>query len=107
MKTLLADVKTGTPFNALGNSTSTNVMLTNSLPSMFAAGSTPPLSPRSSSGYPRLKQRTGPSSLGSSLKLASEPVREVIPQVQTTLEINILYQVLGRFFQSKHRRGLT
>uniref|UniRef100_A0A2C9W9J5 EF-hand domain-containing protein n=1 Tax=Manihot esculenta TaxID=3983 RepID=A0A2C9W9J5_MANES len=80
VKTLLADVKTGTPLNALGNSTSTNVMLTNSLPSMFAAGSTPPLSPRSSSGYPRLKQRTGPSSLGSSLKLASEPVREVIPQ---------------------------
>ncbi|MBA0599999.1 hypothetical protein Gorai_006198, partial [Gossypium raimondii] len=78
VKNLLADVKTGT---STGNSMSVNVSTTNSLPSMFPAASTPPLSPRSTSGSPRtVKQRSGLSSLGSPLKIVSEPVREVIPQ---------------------------
>ncbi|GLT99343.1 hypothetical protein SLE2022_167860 [Rubroshorea leprosula] len=80
-KSLLADAKLGTSSNVLGNSTSINVSPNNSLPSMFAAASTPPLSPRSSSGSPRVvKHRAGPSSLGSPLKIVSEPIREVIPQ---------------------------
>ncbi|XXG61975.1 hypothetical protein AAC387_Pa05g0441 [Persea americana] len=82
IKSLLDDAKAGVAFNVGGNSNSTSGSSSSPLPSMFPTGGTPPLSPRSSSGSPRTVKRAGigPSSLGSPLKLVSEPVKEVIPQ---------------------------
>ncbi|XP_058770756.1 serine/threonine protein phosphatase 2A regulatory subunit B''beta-like [Vicia villosa] len=113
IKSLLADAKVGVPFSAPENLTNTNALSINPLPSLFPAGSTPPLSPRSSSGSPRtIKQKTSPSSLGSPLKVVRESVREIIPQFYfkngrpppNEMKDHFLFQVDNRFYG--HMDGL-
>eukprot|EP00249_Psilotum_nudum_P014336 c24772_g2_i2 orf=649-2283(-) len=82
---LLEDAKAGVTLAVPGNTGNGNPSMPSSLlPSMFSPGSTPPLSPRGSSPHsPRSPMRRagfGPSMLGSPLKKANEPVKEVIPQ---------------------------
>ncbi|KAK1266122.1 hypothetical protein QJS04_geneDACA015277 [Acorus gramineus] len=82
VKTLLDDAKAGGSLSVLGTSSSANASTINTLPSMFPAGSAPPLSPRSTSGSPRFMKRSGagPSSLSSPLKVVSDRASEAIPQ---------------------------
>ncbi|CAL0316704.1 unnamed protein product [Lupinus luteus] len=107
VKSLLADVKGGVPLGSHENSTITNALAGNSVPSLFPAVSTPPLSPRSSPGSPRtMKHRTSPSSLSSPLKLTRDPVREIIPQFYfkngrpppTEIKEHFLFQIDSRFY---------
>ncbi|CAL9213628.1 unnamed protein product [Arabidopsis halleri] len=81
VKSLIDDAKSGTPTNLSKNYATINVSGGSALPAVFLSSSTPPLSPRSSSGSPRFsRQRTSPPSLQSPLRSAKEPKRELIPQ---------------------------
>ncbi|KAL2558022.1 Serine/threonine protein phosphatase 2A regulatory subunit B''beta [Forsythia ovata] len=78
---MLFKAKRGRSLNVSGASSSTNAAASNSLPSMFPAGSKPPLSPESPSGEPRLKkQKADLPALGSPVKLVNDPGKELIPQ---------------------------
>lgn len=81
---LLEDAKAGVALSVPGNGSAT--LSGSLLPSMFSSGSTPPLSPRSTSGSPLSPKSplrrpgSGLMALGSPLKKASEPIREIVPQ---------------------------
>lgn len=79
---MISNAKAGVPLTSSGSTNSPKATSGSAVPSMFPAATTPPLSPRSSSGSPRvLKHKAGPSVLGSPLRLINEPVKELIPQV--------------------------
>ncbi|KAI5079334.1 hypothetical protein GOP47_0004813 [Adiantum capillus-veneris] len=81
---LLEDAKAGVALSVPGNGSAN--FSGSVLSSMFSAGSTPPLSPRSTSGSPlspkspMRRPGSGIIALGSPLKKASEPIREIVPQ---------------------------
>lgn len=79
---LVNDVKSGVALNVVsGGSSATNSGSNSPLASMFPARNGPPLSPRNSTGSPRItRQRTGLSNLSSPLKVVSDHVKELIPQ---------------------------
>lgn len=85
---LLEDVKAGVVLSVPGGPSNGSTGASASLlPSMFPAGNTPPLSPRSTAGSPlspkspMKRTGSGPTATGSPLKKTSEPVKEIIPQV--------------------------
>nr|GEY31043.1 serine/threonine protein phosphatase 2A regulatory subunit B''beta-like [Tanacetum cinerariifolium] len=101
VKSLLNKAKSGVPLNVSGATSS---------PKSASNNSVPPLSPRSSSGSPRItKHRAGPSVLGSPLKLLSEPVKELIPQngrpPPNELKERCLFRI-NQFFYG-HANGLS
>ncbi|GJZ83795.1 hypothetical protein Tco_0648968 [Tanacetum coccineum] len=69
VKSLINNAKAGVPLNVSGSTSSPKATSGNALPSMFPAGSTPPLSPRSSASSPRISKHKGPSILSSPLRL--------------------------------------
>ncbi|XP_071732053.1 probable serine/threonine protein phosphatase 2A regulatory subunit B''delta [Rutidosis leptorrhynchoides] len=72
VKSMLNKAKSGVALNVSGATSS---------PKSACNNLVPPLSPRSSSGSPRItKQSKGPSVLGSPLKVLTEPIKELIPQ---------------------------
>jgi serine/threonine-protein phosphatase 2A regulatory subunit B'' len=80
---LVNDAKAGVALNVMcgGGSSGTNSGSNSPLASMFPARNGPPLSPRNSTGSPRIaRQRTGLSNLSSPLKVVSDHVKELIPQ---------------------------
>ncbi|BBN11704.1 serine/threonine-protein phosphatase 2A regulatory subunit B'' [Marchantia polymorpha subsp. ruderalis] len=84
---LLEDVKAGVVLSVPGGPSNGSTGASASLlPSMFPAGNTPPLSPRSTAGSPlspkspMKRTGSGPTATGSPLKKTSEPVKEIIPQ---------------------------
>ncbi|KAJ0515810.1 putative EF-hand domain-containing protein [Helianthus annuus] len=71
VKSLLNKAKAGASLNVAGATSS---------PKSAGNNLVPPLSPRSSSGSPRITKQRGPSVLGSPLKVITEPIKEIIPQ---------------------------
>ncbi|XP_010482903.1 PREDICTED: probable serine/threonine protein phosphatase 2A regulatory subunit B''epsilon isoform X1 [Camelina sativa] len=78
VKSLIDDAKSGTPANV----SKINVSGASALPAVFLSSTTPPLSPRSSSGSPRFSRQrtTTPPSLQSPLGSLKEPNPQLIPQ---------------------------
>ncbi|MBA0732781.1 hypothetical protein Gogos_016848 [Gossypium gossypioides] len=108
VKSLIDDAKSGTIVNASTNFSTLNAVGSHSLPSMFPSSNAPPLSPRSSSGSPRTsRQKSSPSALGSPLKLVSEPMQEIIPQVLLPkfLKILLTYLFALQFLQFYFQNG--